>query len=74
MSLQVCWIVRRYKPLASAWAGGYMPPTSRRSNSLPQALLAYRGEYLIEHGFARLEGRPLSLAPTYLHSEAGSQA
>ncbi len=38
--------------------------------SLPQALLAYRSEYLIEHGFARLKGRPLALAPTYLHSEA----
>lgn len=38
--------------------------------SLAQALLAYRSEYLIEHGFARLKGRPLALAPTYLHSEA----
>ena len=37
--------------------------------SLPQALLAYRSEYLIEHGFARLKGRPLALAPTYLHSD-----
>ncbi len=38
--------------------------------SLAQALLAYRSEYLIEHGFARLKGRPLALAPSYLHSEA----
>lgn len=38
--------------------------------SLAQALLAYRSEYLIEHGFARLKGQPLALAPTYLHSEA----
>jgi transposase len=38
--------------------------------SLPQAVLAYRSEYLIEHGFARLKGRPLALAPTYLHSDA----
>jgi transposase len=38
--------------------------------SLSQAVWAYRSEYLIEHGFARLKGRPLALAPTYLHSDA----
>src|SRR5438128_6642798 len=29
--------------------------------SLEQAVLAYREEYLVEHGFARLTGKPLSL-------------
>jgi len=38
--------------------------------SLPQAVLAYRSEYLIEHDFARLKGKPLSLTPMYLRTEA----
>jgi transposase len=38
--------------------------------SLPQAVLAYRSEYLIEHDFARLKGKPLSLAPMYLRTDA----
>lgn len=37
--------------------------------SLSQAVLAYRNEYLIEHGFTRLKGRPLSLSPMYLRRE-----
>jgi transposase len=31
--------------------------------SLPQAVLAYRDEYLIERGMGQLKGRPLSLTP-----------
>jgi transposase len=38
--------------------------------SLPQAVLAYRSEYVIEHDFARLKGKPLSLAPMYLRTDA----
>jgi transposase len=34
--------------------------------SATQAVLAYRQEYLIERGFGRLKGRPLSLTPLYL--------
>ena len=34
--------------------------------SATQAVLAYRQEYLIERGFGRLTGRPLSRAPLYL--------
>ena len=34
--------------------------------SLPQAVLAYRDEYIVERGFGRLKGRPLSLTPLYL--------
>jgi transposase len=37
--------------------------------SLEQAVLAYREEYLIERGFGRLKGRPLSVAPLHLTSE-----
>jgi len=37
--------------------------------SLTQAVLAYRQEYLIERGFGRLKGRPLSLAPLYLERD-----
>ncbi len=34
--------------------------------TLEQAVLAYRDEYLVEHGFGRLKGRSLSLTPMYL--------
>jgi transposase len=37
--------------------------------SLSQAVLAYRQEYLVEHGFGRLKGNPLSLTPMYLQDD-----
>ncbi len=37
--------------------------------SLEQAVLAYREEYLVEHGFGRLKGKPLSLSPMYVQSD-----
>jgi transposase len=37
--------------------------------SLSGALLLYREEYRIEHGFSRLKGQPLSLSPMYLQRE-----
>lgn len=37
--------------------------------ALEQALLAYREEYLVEHCFGRLKGKPLSLTPMYLADE-----
>jgi transposase len=37
--------------------------------SLPQAVAVYRQEYLIEHGFGRFKGQPLSLTPMFLHRE-----
>jgi len=37
--------------------------------SLAQGVLAYRDEYLIEHGFGRLKGQPLSLTPMYLQRD-----
>jgi transposase len=40
-----------------------------RQLSLPQAVLAYRAEYLVEHGFGRLKGKLLALTPLYLDSD-----
>jgi transposase len=37
--------------------------------SAEQAVLAYREEYLVERGFGRLKGRPLSLSPLYLERD-----
>ena len=37
--------------------------------SLSGAVLLYREEYRIEHGFSRLKGHPLSLAPVYVQEE-----
>ena len=37
--------------------------------SLPQAVLAYREEYIVEHCFGRLKGKPLSLTPMYLEDD-----
>ncbi|MDR3490733.1 MAG: IS1634 family transposase [Gammaproteobacteria bacterium] len=36
--------------------------------TLSEAVLAYRQEYLIEHGFARYKGKTLGLTPIYLSS------
>ena len=36
--------------------------------SIEEAVLAYRQEYLIEHGFARYKGKVLGLTPIYLSS------
>ena len=42
--------------------------------SLEQAVLAYREEYLVEHGFGRLKGKPLSLSPMYVQSDQRATA
>ncbi len=36
---------------------------------LSQAVLAYREEYLVERGFGRFKGKPLSLSPMYVQSD-----
>jgi hypothetical protein len=38
--------------------------------ALATVVPAYRGQWVIERGFERLKGRPLSLTPVYLHKEA----
>lgn len=37
--------------------------------SLAEVVWAYRAEYLVEHDFGRLKGKPLSLTPLYLQDE-----
>jgi transposase len=44
----------------------YATHAPRAKLSLTTAVLAYRGSYLIERGFHRLKGHPLSLTPIYL--------
>jgi len=48
---------------------GYVTNQPAQQLSLEQAVLAYREEYLIECGFERLKGRPLSVSPLQLTSE-----
>lgn len=44
----------------------YATNASAQEWSLQAVVLAYRGEWRIEHGFHLLKGSPLSLAPVYL--------
>ena len=43
--------------------------TNHPGLTLPAAVLSYRGQYGIEHDFARLKGKSLGLAPMYLQTE-----
>lgn len=45
--------------------------TNGRDEHLPlsKAVLAYREEFIVEHDFKRLKGKPLSLRPMYLQTE-----
>jgi transposase len=43
--------------------------TNHPGLTLPEAVLSYRGQYGIEHDFARLKGKSLGLAPMYLQTE-----
>jgi len=45
--------------------------TNQPAEPLPltQAVWAYRSEYLVEHGFGRLKGHPLSLSPMYVQRD-----
>jgi len=45
--------------------------TNGRDEHLPlsKAVLAYRDEFIVEHDFKRLKGKPLSLRPMYLQTE-----
>jgi transposase len=53
------------------WLGWRVYATNQAQEVLPleKAVLAYREEYLVERGFGRLKGKPLSLAPMYLQSD-----
>jgi transposase len=56
---------------AVALLGWRVYVTNELAERLPleKAVLAYREEYLIERGFGRLKGKPLSLTPIYLQSD-----
>jgi len=56
---------------ASRWFGWRVYATNALAEALPldRAVLAYREEYVIEHGFGRLKGKPLSVTPMYLQSD-----
>jgi transposase len=43
--------------------------TNHPALTLPAAVLSYRGQYGIEHDFARLKGKSLGLAPMYLQTD-----
>lgn len=47
----------------------YVTNAPRRRLPLPQAVLAYREEWLVERNCARLKGRPLSLGPLWVSRE-----
>jgi transposase len=61
--LRVTETIRRFgwRVYATNQSAGLLP--------LEKAVLAYRAEYLVERGFGRLKGRPLSLTPMYLQSD-----
>ena len=56
---------------ARRWLGWRVYATNHPQETLPldQAILAYREEFLIEQGFGRLKGHPLSVTPMYLQSD-----
>src|SRR5258707_373147 len=47
----------------------YVTNHPEQTLSLEQAVLAYREEYLVERGFGRLKGKPLSLSPMYVQRD-----
>jgi transposase len=47
----------------------YVTNSTAERLPLAQAIWAYRSEYLIEHGFGRLKGYPLSLSPMYVQRD-----
>jgi transposase len=47
----------------------YVSDTTAEQLNLKQALLTYRDEWLIEHGFHRLKGAPLSLDPLFVKKD-----
>ena len=71
---EVSLAVSRNEPAiqqAIAQLGWRVYGTNASQNDLPlaKAVLAYRNEYLVERGFARLKGRTLSLTPMFLKDD-----
>lgn len=61
---------------AVRWFGWRVYATNHIQEILPldKAVLAYREEFLVERSFGRLKGKPLSLSPMYLQSDARATA
>jgi transposase len=61
---------------AVRWFGWRVYATNHPKETLPldKAVLAYREEFLVERGFGRLKGKPLSLSPMYLQSDTRATA
>lgn len=61
---------------AVRWFGWRVYATNHPKETLPldKAVLAYREEFLVERGFGRLKGKPLSLSPMYLQSDERATA
>jgi transposase len=71
---EVSLTVSRNEPAiqqAIAHLGWRVYATNAAQEDLPRAkaVLAYRNEYLVERGFARLKGRSLSLTPMFLKDD-----
>jgi transposase len=47
----------------------YATNQAHKTLPLEMAILAYREEFLVEHSFGRLTGKPLSLTPMYLQTD-----
>src|SRR5260221_8642615 len=56
---------------AIRWLGwrGYAPNQPQEGLPLEQTVLADREKYLVERGFGRLKGKPLSLSPMYVQRD-----
>jgi transposase len=54
---------------AKARLGWQVYATNHPRLTLTTVVLAYRGQYVIEHGFGRLKGKTLSLTPLYLQRD-----
>jgi transposase len=71
---EVSLTVSRNEPAiqaTSAQLGWRVYATNAAQDDLPlaKAVLAYRNEYLVERGFARLKGKTLSLTPMFLKDD-----
>jgi len=67
---QITSVVRQVEAITAVektfgWRA-YVTNAPTQQLTLPQAVLTYREEWLIEHGFHRLKGAPLSLDPLFV--------
>ena len=70
MRCQITAVVRQEEAITAlqktfGWRA-YVTNTPAEQLTLEQAVLTYRDEWLIEHGFHRLKGAPLSLDPLFV--------